>query len=255
MCSADITKLQPPPAGFGKCGVCPYVNNHSASICYPCARRTMERLAPEETRCQICDQPYKTDDSDDCGNPVCIMSQRWFKRNYAITMRTGEILEAINRYKYQGQWGWGLVFSRLLVGYLESMTEVSEEFDAIIPSPTYTGKGGRSFDHTRFVIEKAAEITTLLPFLTSPAIIEKTAATRPMVELGYRERRGVAEGKLRDALTLPNLGAVKDRSILVFDDVFTDGLTLREVARKLIVDGEASLVCGVSLTRQPWRAR
>jgi predicted amidophosphoribosyltransferase len=42
--------------------------------------------------------------------------------------------------------------------------------------------------------------------------------------------------------------------VLVFDDVFTDGFTLREVARALQAAG-ANSVCGVTLTRQPFRRR
>jgi hypothetical protein len=39
--------------------------------------------------------------------------------------------------------------------------------------------------------------------------------------------------------------------IVVYDDVFTDGFTLREVARCLIRVGDATVVCSVTLTRQP----
>jgi predicted amidophosphoribosyltransferase len=37
----------------------------------------------------------------------------------------------------------------------------------------------------------------------------------------------------------------------VFDDVFTEGSTLREVARALLMAG-AEEVAGVVLARQPW---
>ena len=41
-------------------------------------------------------------------------------------------------------------------------------------------------------------------------------------------------------------------NVLVYDDVFTDGLTLNEVARALRRVG-ANAVCGVTLCRQPYR--
>jgi|GEM_PF-1912861 len=41
------------------------------------------------------------------------------------------------------------------------------------------------------------------------------------------------------------------RRFLVFDDVFTDGSTLREIARALLVAG-AEQVGGLVLARQPW---
>jgi predicted amidophosphoribosyltransferase len=42
--------------------------------------------------------------------------------------------------------------------------------------------------------------------------------------------------------------------VLVIDDVFTEGSTLREVARALVTAG-ATEVAGLALTRQPWAAR
>jgi predicted amidophosphoribosyltransferase len=40
--------------------------------------------------------------------------------------------------------------------------------------------------------------------------------------------------------------------ILVIDDVFTEGSTLREVARALVKAG-ADEVAGLTLARQPWQ--
>ena len=50
------------------------------------------------------------------------------------------------------------------------------------------------------------------------------------------------------------LGWSADR-IVVIDDVFTDGLTLNEVARALRLQGGAERVFGVTLVRQPWIGR
>jgi predicted amidophosphoribosyltransferase len=55
---------------------------------------------------------------------------------------------------------------------------------------------------------------------------------------------------MRAALRIPRPAHVSGREILVYDDVFTDGFTLREVARALRRAGAAT-VCGVTLTRQP----
>jgi predicted amidophosphoribosyltransferase len=45
---------------------------------------------------------------------------------------------------------------------------------------------------------------------------------------------------------------VAGKSVLVYDDVFTDGLTLREVAYKLRA-ADAERVAGLALSRQPFR--
>lgn len=71
-----------------------------------------------------------------------------------------------------------------------------------------------------------------------------------MVGHTYPERRDIAEGPLRQALRVTR--DARGMNVLVYDDVFTDGLTLNEVAGALR-RAEANAVCGVTLCRQPYR--
>lgn len=242
--------------GFGRCRACAYRESGPAALCFACARRTVEPLVNAELRCATCDHPF-AEGEDWCRNPVCNFDDRWFEWNYAVAMRSGTLQSVINRYKYDGMRGWGLIFGRILAGFLELRTKTFKEFDLIVASPTWTGAGGRAFDHTRDVLEKAAAEappSSVWPFdvFDDPTMI-KTAATPPMVGKGFKERRKVAEGELRASLKVVHPDRVAGKSVLVYDDVFTDGLTLREVARSLILAGRARGVCGVTLCRQAYR--
>jgi predicted amidophosphoribosyltransferase len=137
--------------------------------------------------------------------------------------------------------------------FLEEQADRFREFDIITASPTYVGPDGRSFDHTRTVLERAATEAppgTEWPFdIAGEPLIVKTGPTPPMVGNNYQDRRSIAEGPLRDALRITR--DVRGKRVLVYDDVFTDGLTLNEVARALR-RAEATEVCGVTLCRQPY---
>ncbi len=50
---------------------------------------------------------------------------------------------------------------------------------------------------------------------------------------------------------VPDPSRVRGKAILVYDDVFTDGLLLNTFAKRLRQAG-ASTVCQVTLARQPW---
>ncbi len=76
-----------------------------------------------------------------------------------------------------------------------------------------------------------------------------------MTKKGWKERHEIAKNQLRPALTIPDLKRTQGKSILVYDDVFTDGHTLYEVARCLKMQGGASDVSGVTLARQPFKAK
>jgi predicted amidophosphoribosyltransferase len=248
----DLSKLDRPPAGFAACANCAYRDTGTAPICFACAAEHTEAVPADS--CQVCDLPCKS--GEDCGNPICGWEDRYFTRVRAISMRTGQMQWAISRYKYDGKWGWRAIFGRILVGYLGEHAEEFAGYDAITPSPTYTGEGAeRDFDHTRLILEAAAiEEPIRWPFEYD--LIVKEVATDRFASKGsvkpWRERKQIAEGPLRDALRVPDPARVAGRRILVFDDVFTEGFTIREVAKALIEAGAAE-VSQVVLARQPFR--
>jgi predicted amidophosphoribosyltransferase len=73
-----------------------------------------------------------------------------------------------------------------------------------------------------------------------------------MVSHSWRERKAIAEGPLRAALRVPEREVVAGKRLLVVDDVFTEGFTIREVARALIIAG-ATEVSEIVLAREPWK--
>src|ERR1039458_58064 len=85
--------------GLAQCRVCPYLISAPAELCYECARRSIEALAPYNRRCEICDRPFDRDE-DECHNPLCSRADRHFQWNFSIAMRSGALESAINDYKY-----------------------------------------------------------------------------------------------------------------------------------------------------------
>lgn len=216
----------------------------------------MEGLADPNKRCGICDRAYDTVEKE-CHNPLCMSTHRHFNWNFAIAMRSGVLERAINAYKYEGRRGWAIIFGRIVAGFLEQEAQTFRDFDLIVASPTYVGADGRDFDHTRLVLQYAAEDVAPgapWPFdLDDVPAIVKTGPTESFAKKKYVERRDLAQTQLRDSLQVPDPRRTKGTSILVYDDVFTDGHTLNEVARALTIFGGAREVCGVTLCRQPYR--
>jgi predicted amidophosphoribosyltransferase len=220
------------------------------AICYPCARQTMRAVPP--SRCWVCDQELPAPEAP-CRNPVCSWAHRQFDWNAAIAMRDGALQQAINRYKYNGRTGWSLIFGRVLAGFLHDRRDLFAEFDLVTASPTFVGPGGRPFDHTGMVLAVAARLDqTGLTFALDPPAIRKNGPTTPLVSQGWQERREICEVELPPVLEITDPARVDGKWILVYDDIFTDGLNLNAVATKLREAGAAK-VCGVSLARQPWR--
>jgi predicted amidophosphoribosyltransferase len=198
----DLSKLDRPPAGFAACVECAYRDTGSAPICFACASEHTEPLAT--ARCDVCGQALPADGT--CGNPVCHFDDRYFTRVWAISMRTGQMRDAISRYKYDGRWGWAAIFGRILVGFLGENQARFGGYDLITPSPTYTGPAAtRTFDHTRRIVE-AAEVEEPIAWPFVYDLVTKTAASEPMVGHTWRERKEIAEDQLRAALKVTSPG-------------------------------------------------
>ena len=133
----------------------------------------MEQLHPN--RCASCDQTVQTGAT--CGNPLCGRSVelRGWEYIWAIAMRSGHLKSVISAYKYNDVKGWSWIFGRILVGYLERHIDAFDTFDVIIPTPTFIGPGGRSWDHVGTIIERAEVEGPLWPFRRD--IMSKTAPT------------------------------------------------------------------------------
>jgi predicted amidophosphoribosyltransferase len=239
---------RPQPAGFGNCVDCAYLVSGPAQVCFDCATSSFARLADD--RCDLCERPLEPDGT--CGNPLCKWDEdsRYFKRVWAVSMRTGPLKRAIDRYKVEGRQAWARIFGRVLLGYLDANWTTFESYDLIIPSPTYVGDGGRTFDHTGLVIEHAAfEDGGCWPFRTG--LLLKSAATTPFRGKRWKTRYDIAELEIRPALRIPNSEELQGKRILVYDDVYTEGLTLRAVARALREAG-ATKVSEIVLAREPY---
>ncbi|WP_054570849.1 ComF family protein [Frankia sp. R43] len=190
-----------------------------------------------------------------CLNTLCNSTDRMFDRSHAIAMKTGALEEAILRWKDHDRWAWGIIFARVLVGYLLE-NFAADPHDCIIPSPTFAEPGAApQQDMTRFVIQQAIghDHSGKLPFHLDPPLVIRMYATPKMRRQRNAAGRQVAAAALRAALRVPDPALVAGRRILVYDDVFTSGNTLNEVARALRNAGAAK-VSQVALSRQPWSA-
>jgi predicted amidophosphoribosyltransferase len=138
----------------------------------------------------------------------------------------------------------------LLVGYLEENFIPGDDDGVIVPMPTFVGPRGREWHHIALVLERVAVEDRRWPL--APGAIVKSGPSRKMVGLNWQERSQAARDELAPLLSVPDPQVVAGRNVLVYDDVFTSGTTLREVSLKLQAAG-ALQVDGVVLARQPFR--
>lgn len=240
------------PLGFPKCAQCPYRRAGPPWICVTCASRTLETISPRA--CPICSQILYGDEP--CPNWLCDDPRRRIERIDAIAYLSGALQKKIHRYKYEGKTGWSLIFGRLLIGWLEAHAS-DDPPDLIVANPTFTRPKSNEIGHIERIIESAEieDAEHRWPFdVYDPAAIIKTGETDKSAGRTAAEKRAAAAA-LRRLLKIPNPKVIRDRKILIFDDVCTTGYQLDAVADCLLKEGRAARVRGLVLARAPWRPK
>lgn len=151
----------------------------------------------------------------------------------------------------------GRVLGRMLAAFMLENSEVFTRFELIIPSPTYIGPdSAHSWDHTLFLVKEAARHLKGWPIMTDKVYIRKRCSTPSLARDArtWAERHAIATTFIRQSLLVPEMPDLHSAHVLVIDDLFTDGLTLDEIARAL-GDAGANRICGLSVARRIYRPR
>lgn len=120
------------PLGFPYCPRCPYLQGGSSDVCFSCARRAFEPIAP--TPCGVCSQFLEPDGA--CPNWLCADPTRRIERIDAIAYLSGPLRRKIAAYKYDARYGWATIFGRVLLGWLEANLRERRP-DLIVANPTW----------------------------------------------------------------------------------------------------------------------
>ena len=241
----DLSVLDPQPAGFPDCMACPYRTTGTPAICFACANGGADPPVAAAS-CPVCGQDLG--DGDRCANTVCNLEDRWFSRLHTASWRQEEMWAAIWRYKYDQEREWAPILGRILVGFLDERRTDLAGYDFITTGALYVGpRARRLWDTLRLILDGALAVGPDWPFV--PDLITKSGPTGQFLGRSVETRRAIAEHSLRDALEVPRPDLVAGRRILVLDDVYSEGFSLREMARALVKAGAAE-VAGLVLARR-----
>ena len=171
---------------------------------------------------------------------------------FSVGVYDGGLRRALYAYKYGGRRALAGTFARAVATFLRVHASWFEEFGVIAGVPSYTGPGARRDWDPVGEILAALKPAVGGEWMVEPQLVTKRAETPAMTGLGWTGRQEMAQGPFRSSLGFhgPDLAGAQ---VLVFDDVLTEGSTLREVARVLRLHGAAD-VAGLVLARPPWEA-
>lgn len=186
--------------------------------------------------CTTCGTPFGSKEDDDHLCEDCIRKRPYFKSARAPYLYEGAIMTAIHRFKYAPKGLLADSLGPILAEFAHDWLRETNQFLAI-PVPLHPRRlRERGFNHSLLLARHvAAKLTTQLDFLA----LRRVRYTAPQTGLKKKER----QKNVRRAFQVMEPEAVKDREILLVDDVATTGSTLNECARALKRAGSKEIMC------------
>jgi ComF family protein len=191
--------------------------------------------------CTCCGIPFAGADGGNhiCGD--CIVSKSAFSVARAVGRYETTLLEAIHRFKYNGKLSVGEVLGKFMAEFKYSTFNIRDYF-LIMPVPLHPKKlRERGFNQSVILAREISKRFSLsLDFLS----LKRHIYTEPQISLGKKER----ESNVHGVFSVTDPGKIKGQRIILVDDVYTSGSTVKECAR-VLMKNKAATVAVLTLAR------
>lgn len=180
--------------------------------------------------CTVCGEPFASDAEKDhpCGS--CLVSPPPFRVARSLGRYDGNLMTMIHRLKYHEQSRLAAPLGRLLAGGDYPGLRLGET-SLVIPVPLHLRRLRQRGFNQSLLLAKALGKRHGIP--VDARSLRRPVASDPQVSLGRRER----ERNVRGVFAVEDAGRVKGMDVLLVDDVYTTGSTLKECARVLLRAG------------------
>jgi ComF family protein len=200
------------------CGV-PVGETAQVAVCPECETQIEWVASP---LCTCCGMVFENRDGADrvCGS--CQTDPPPFARARAAALYDGPVAQAITRFKFSRQ----LAFLPVMQHWLKRplCLELVAAADLLAPVPLHPKRiKNRGFNQALLLARAFPDLP-----VAREAVV-RTRHTVPQVGLNPKERQDNVKG----AFAVPDPGLVKGKNVLLIDDLFTTGSTVKECAKVL----------------------
>lgn len=205
-----------------------------------CATCLQDVRLLQEPFCSKCGKPFEqaTGESHLCG--YCLKNGWYFKQARAVVRYQPPVTEAVKMFKYNGRMHALATFAALSQQYFQH--QPLEEPDLIVPVPLHAKRlRQRGFNQALILCRKTFPAWR---DKIDPHILERNFWTQPQTGLTGAERRR----NVRNAFMVRRPEKIKNKKILLVDDVFTTGATVNECSR-ILVKSQAAEVAVFTFAR------
>jgi competence protein ComFC len=213
------------------CAGCQADTEPGSHVCDVCAAQ-IRRI--ERPFCERCSNPFAGAISEIFECPNCADRTVHFEHAVAPFHSSGIVRECIHAFKYNHARYLREQLADWLAEALADERIAARPFEALVPVPLHhVRRREREYNQAEELCRELTRRTKIPTWNTLRRIRYTTTQTR----LDREERME----NLRGAFRVSDTGAVKDRHLVLVDDVFTTGSTVEECSRVLRRAGAASV--------------
>jgi len=169
----------------------------------------------------ICDNCYKNLEKHELN--------KWVKPGFIFSAYKyeGEIRELILQYKFNDKSYLHKLFAEILLKN-KNVCKILRSYDIIIPVPLHRKrKLSRGYNQCELILSEIANKIDTSKIEID--VLKKNKNIKPQSTKGYKERIENTKG----VYNVENSWKIKNKSVLIFDDVYTTGSTVNECKRVL----------------------
>ncbi len=207
-----------------------------------CSHCIVEWLPVSSPLCSVCGMPFISREGGDhmCGE--CLRSLKNFRMARAAAVYTPLAMALVHGFKYNGKIQLAGPLGTILAGAFARFWE-AEDIDLVLPVPLHRRRfRRRGFNQAYLLATSLVRQLERTGKYASTATVEREAVsrTRPTAPQTGLKRKGRLDN-IRNAFQVTNSAVIKDRRILLVDDIYTTGATVNECAKVLLGSGAARI--------------
>lgn len=210
-----------------KCSICSKIllyDNHI--FCDECINKL--EWIKDENRCLVCGKELNYESSKIC--PSCENEENVFTKGYSLFRYDIYSKKAIRKIKYENHQELAINLGKLLFNKTKHL-DFTNDIDVILPTPLHKNRFRIRGYNQAYLIAKG--YNDLLNKPLSDDILTKETPTLDQIGLNKTQRAA----NLKGAFSVKHKEQIKDKKILLIDDVFTTGATINLLSEKLINSG------------------
>ncbi len=216
------------------CRIClePLLNISNLPVCESCLGKV---IPIQDLLCRVCGEKLFSSYTQTEDGPLCGLCRRiapQFRRAVAFGAYQGELRDLIHLFKYAGIRPAGALLATLLARAIQELQLPADV--VLIPVPLWPGRRqARGFNQAEAIARAFCGLKPSSSIQLDTSSLVRTRETASQTGLTRKQRRS----NVRGAFAVMRAVKVRERSILLVDDVMTTGTTVNECARVLLRAG------------------